>query len=96
MSHVKIPHFFQRNRRSYTFLYDWVALCQPAPSDYFVAIFQVAQNQLKFGMSTPFVLKNVPVGFFKNAEKYGQNCINFKLPPPPPPPLAPSVRLQTT
>ena len=47
----------------------------------FLAIFQVAQNWLKFGMSTLFVLKNVPVVFFfKNAEKYGQNCV--KLTPP--------------
>ena len=31
-------------------------------------------------MSTLFVLKNIPVFFFKNAEKYGQNCIIFTPP----------------
>ena len=64
--------------------HNWVAPCKPAPSDYFVAIFQVAHNQLKFGMSTLFVLKNVPVFFFKNADNYGQNCVEFNTPPPPP------------
>ena len=69
--------------------YNWVAPCKPARCDYFVAIFQVAQNRLKFGMSTPFVLKHVPVFFFKNAEKYGQSCVKFNATPPPPP-LCPS------
>ena len=32
-----------------------------------------------------FCVKNVPVFFFKNAEKYGQNCV--EIPPPPPPSL---------
>ena len=44
-------------------------------------------------MSTLFGLKNIPVFFFKNAEKYGQNCIKFNPPPPPPPP-PPSVSKQ--
>ena len=48
------------------------------------------RNRLKFGMSTLFVLKNVPVFVFKNAGKCGQNSSNST--PPPPPPL--SVRLQ--
>ena len=61
---------------------NWVAPCKPAPNDYFVAILQVAPNQLKFGMSTLFVLKYVPVVFFfKNAETYGQNCVKFNPPP---------------
>ena len=61
---------------------NWVAPCKPAPNDYFIAIFQVASNQLKFGMSTLFVLKYVPVVFFfKNAETYGQNCVKFNPPP---------------
>ena len=64
---------------------NWVAPCKPALCDYFIAIFQVAQNWLKFGMSTLFVLKNVPV-FFKNAEKYGQNCVKLN----PLPSLCPS------
>ena len=67
--------------------HNWVAPCKPAPCDYFVMIFQVAQNQLEFGMSTLFVLKRRPC-VFKNAEKYGQNCVKFN------PPF--SVRLQTT
>ena len=41
-------------------------------------------------MSTLFVLKNVPVFFFKNAEKYGQNCIKVK----PPFPLSLSITKQ--
>ena len=66
---------------------DWGKPCEmsPAPNDYFVAIFQVAPNRLKFGMSTLFVLKNVPVVFFfKNAETYGQNCVKFNPSPPLP------------
>ena len=63
---------------------NWVAPCKLAPNDYFVAIFRVAPNRLKFGMSTLFVLKNVPVVFFfKNAETYGQ----IQIQPPPPPSL---------
>ena len=50
---------------------------------YFVAIFQVAENRLKFGMSALLVLRNVPVSFFKNTEK-----LHPILPPPPPPPLS--------
>ena len=65
-----------------------MAPCKSAPNDYFVAIFQVSPNRLKFGMSTLCVLKNVPVGFyFKNAETSGQNCVKFN---PPPLPLCPS------
>ena len=56
---------------------NWVVPCKPAPIDYFVAIFQVAQDRLKFCMSNLFVLKYVPVFFFKNAEKYGQNWVKF-------------------
>ena len=47
--------------------FNWVAPCKPAPSDYFVAIFQMS----------------LWVFFFKNAEKYGQNCVKFTPPPPP-------------
>ena len=32
-----------------------MAPCKPAPNDYFVAIFQVAPNRLKFGMCTLFI-----------------------------------------
>ena len=38
-------------------------------STYFVAIFQLAQNPLKFGMLTLFVSKNVPVVFFQEGRK---------------------------
>ena len=48
---------------------NWVAPCKPALCDYFVAIFQVPQNRLKFGMSTPFVPKKVPVFFFQECRK---------------------------
>ena len=71
-----------------------MAPCKPALCDYFIAIFQLDQNRLKFGMSTHFVLKNVPVFFFKNAEKYGQNSdkIASNSTPPPPHLLCPSQR----
>ena len=40
----------------------------------FIAIFQGAQNLLKLAMLTLFVYKK-PL-FFKQAETYGQNCVN--------------------
>ena len=70
---------------------------QAGPNDYFVAIFQVAPNRLKFGMSTLFVLKNVPVLFFPQAGKQGfQHILEsspppFSHPPPPPPPNLPPI-----
>ena len=60
------------------FLNNWVAPCKPAQCDYFVVIFQVAQNQLKFDMST------LPVFFFKNAENMDKIELNSNPPPPPP------------
>ena len=66
---------------------NWVALCKPALCDYFVAIFQVAQNRLKFGMSTLFVLKNVPVFFFQECRTIWTKVRQIQ-PPPPPPPLS--------
>ena len=62
---------------------NWRAPCKPAPNDYFVAIFQVAPNQLKFGVSTLFVLKNVCV-FFPQSGKQGFKHILESSPPPPP------------
>ena len=60
-----------------------MALCKPALNDYFVAIFQISRNRLKFGISTLCVLKNVPVVlFFKNAETSGRDCVKFNPPPP--------------
>ena len=58
----------------YRYCYNWVAPGKPAPSDYFVAIFQVAPNRLKFGMSTLFVLKKCLL----------KNCVKFNPPPSPP------------
>ena len=66
---------------------NWVAPCKPAPRDYFVAIFQVAQNQLQFGMSTLFVLKNVPVFFFQECRKIWTKLHQIQ---PSPLPLCPS------
>ena len=78
-----------RHRTTQSPITNWVAPCKPAPNDYFIVIFQVAQNRLKFGMSNLFVLKNVPVVFFfKNAETSGQICVKFNPPPPPPPSLS--------
>ena len=81
--------------------HNWRALCKPAPSDYFVAIFQVAPNRLKFGMSTLFVLKNVPVFFFPQAGKQVFKHILESSPPafshpPPPPPSIPSNSIKDT
>ena len=60
--------------------YNWMAPKKPSPSDKFVAIFQVAQNPLKFAMSILFVLKNVH--FFPRSEgrKIWQNCGKFNPP----------------
>ena len=46
---------------------------QATPSDYFVAIFQVAPNRLKFGMSTLFVLKNE---HFSESRRKFRNAVN--------------------
>ena len=57
------------------FVLNWVASCKPAWCDYVVVIFQ-------FGMSTLFVLKNVPC-FFKNAEnmdRFAWNSTPLPLP----------------
>ena len=43
---------------------NWRALSKRGVCTYFVAIFQVARNPLKFGMPILFLLKNVPVVFF--------------------------------
>ena len=61
-------------------LSNWVAPCKPAPSDYFIAIFQAVPNRLKFGMSTLFVLRNVP---FSRMQKHGQKWVKFNPPPLP-------------
>ena len=54
---------------------NWVAPCKPAQYAYFIAIFQVAQNRLKVGMSTLFVLKNVLLFvIFFSAEKCLSLC----------------------
>ena len=69
--------------------YNWRAPCKPALNDYFVAIFQVAPNRLKFGMSTLFVLKNVPVFFPQGGSKASNTFLKVHPPclltPPPPP-----------
>ena len=71
---------------------NWTGLCKPARCDDFVAIFQVAQNSLKFAMSTHFVLKNVPV--FVSRRQESMDKIAWKSnPPPSPPPPPPSLSL---
>ena len=70
---------------------NWRALCKPAPSDYFTAIFQVALNRLKFGMSTLFVLKNVPVFFFHERGSKASNTF-LKVHPPPLPSISNCVK----
>ena len=47
---------------------NWKGPCKPAPSNNFVAIFQVAQNALKFAMSTLFCVKKCPCVFSRKAE----------------------------
>ena len=56
----------------------------PTVCDYFVAIFEVAQNRLKFGMSTLFVLENVPVVFFSRMQKNMDKIVSTTPHPPPP------------
>ena len=75
---------------------NWRAPCKPARYDYFVAIFQVAQNPLKFGMPTPLLWKKRPCVVFPQAGKQDFKTRSWKstprpshnapLPPPPPPP----------
>ena len=78
---------FAQNRANwnipvYSMLYiNWVAPCKPAQCDYFVAIFQVAPNRLKFGMSTLFVLKNVPVYFFSRMQNNTDKIASNSTPP---------------
>ena len=67
---------------------NWRAPWKAGVSTYFVAIFRVARNPLKFGMPILFVLKNAPVFFFK-AEKYGPNYTKIH----PPLPLCPSPNI---
>ena len=50
------------------------------PTDNFVAIFQVAQNPLKFAMLTLFVL--TCLFFFSRKQKYNMDKIARKFPPP--------------
>ena len=47
----------------------WRAPSKGGVCTYFVAIFQVARNPLKFGMPILFVLKHVPVFFFQESRK---------------------------
>ena len=68
-------------------LHNWVAPCKPAPNDYFVAIFQVAPNRLKFGMSTLFVLKGA---IFSRMQKIWKKLCQIHPPPPPALPLCSS------
>ena len=81
------PHYFPAAFGSFrlvTFVcvYNWVAPCKLAPNDYFVAIFKVAPNRLKFGMSTLFVLKNIPVGFFSRMQKHMDKIVSNSIPLP--------------
>ena len=61
--------------------HNWVAPCKPALNDDFVAIFQVAPNRLKFGMSTLFVLKNVPVLFYQECRNIWTQFCQIQHPP---------------
>ena len=51
---------------------NWSAPCKPAWCDDFVVIFQVAQNQLKFGMPTPFLWNNVPPTSLQQRKRHTQ------------------------
>ena len=90
--HICESWFIQRSKWRWM---NWRAPCKPALNDYFVAIFQVAPNRLKFGMSTLFVLKTVPVFFFHKRGSKASNTF-LKVQPPPPPsrtPLPPPLNL---
>ena len=81
---------------------NWMAPRKLAPSDKFVAFFQVAQNPLKFPVQTLFLWKNVPVVFFhKRGNKVSSTLLKVHPPYPPPspplpPPPSPSNRVQHT
>ena len=69
---------------------NWRAPWKGGVCTYFVAIFQVARNPLKFGMPTLLVLKRSML-FFQEGRKIWTNmCEN---PPPPPPLLSLSLSL---
>ena len=66
---------------------------KPAPSDKFIAIFQVAQNPLKFAMQTLILWQNVPF-FFTSGETRLQTRSTSPSSPPyltPPPPSSNGV-----
>ena len=71
---------------------NWMVPWKAGLSTYFVAIFQVAQNPLKFGMLTLFVSKSVPVFFFSRRQK-NIDQIARKSTPPPFLPLCPSPNI---
>ena len=81
----------KKNRDRQLVYCNWRAPCKPAPNDYFEAIFQVAPNRLKFGMSTLCVLKNVTVFFFPQVGKGFKHILESR--PPPPPSLSPFSHL---
>ena len=72
---------------------NWRGPRKPAPSDKFVAKFQVAENPLKFAMQNLFLWQNVPVFFVFFCHKPGNKDLNtfLKVPPAPGPYLAPSL-----
>ena len=61
---------------------NWRAPRKPVWCDYFIAIFQVAQNPLKFGMLTPFLWKGDPACFF--FAQAGKQGFKHALESPPP------------
>ena len=65
----------------------WQLQAGPIYYDDFIAIVQVAQNRLKFGMSTLFVLRNVPVYFSRMQKNIDKTTWNST------PPLCPSPNI---
>ena len=62
---------------------NWRAPWKGGVCAYFVAIFQVARNPLKFGMPTLFASKNVPLFFSTSGETRLQICFWKSTPPSP-------------
>ena len=72
-------------------VYNWKAPWKGGICTYFVAIFEVAWNPLKFGMPILFVLENGRV-FFQEGRKIWTK-LRENPPPPPPPSLCPSPNI---
>ena len=67
---IRVGADLQRKKHNHSLQFSkWRAPWKGGMCTYFVAIFQVAWNSLKFDMATLFVLKNASVFFFSRRQK---------------------------